>query len=253
MAQFGGYGFNKSHSAAYALVAYQTAYLKAHHPVQFMAALLTVEKEVTDNVVKYVNECREMGIQVHPPDINRSGLDFTVEGDSVRFGLGAIKNVGDGSIESILAARERVGSFASLSQLCREVESRSLNRKGAGVPGQERGPGSLRVLKGRPDAVPGRLRGRRPEGGSGPGRGAGEPLRGRGSPAGSGSGVRFRGGRMDRPGASHLREGNPGLLRERSSAPGASATLEALRGTTTRGLAPEAAGRSVHLGGWSRP
>jgi DNA polymerase-3 subunit alpha len=129
MAQFGGYGFNKSHSAAYALIAYQTAYLKAHYPVHFLAALLTVEKESTDNVVKYVAECRGMGIPVHPPDINRSGLDFTVEGSSIRFGLGAIKNVGDGTIEAILAARERVGRFTSLAQLCREVDARALNRK----------------------------------------------------------------------------------------------------------------------------
>jgi len=129
MAQFAGYGFNKSHSAAYALIAYQTAYLKAHFPLQFMAALLTVEKEVTDNVVKYVAQCREMGIAVHPPDINRSGLDFTVEESALRFGLGAIKNVGDGTIEAILAARDRVGSFASLSGLCREVDGRSMNRK----------------------------------------------------------------------------------------------------------------------------
>jgi DNA polymerase III subunit alpha len=129
MAQFAGYGFNKSHSAAYALVAYQTGYLKAHYPVQFMAALLTVEKEATDNVVKYVGECREMGIAVHSPDLNRSALDFTVEGESIRFGLGAIKNVGDGAIETILAVRERVGAFTTLQQLCREVDSRALNRK----------------------------------------------------------------------------------------------------------------------------
>ena len=129
MATFAGYGFNKSHSAAYALVAYQTAYLKAHHPVQFMAALLTVEKEVTDNVVKYIGQCREMGIAVLPPDLNRSALDFAVEGEAIRFGLGAIKNVGDGTIEALLQARERVGSFSSLQQLCREVDSRTLNRK----------------------------------------------------------------------------------------------------------------------------
>ncbi|MCI0656281.1 MAG: DNA polymerase III subunit alpha, partial [Acidobacteria bacterium] len=129
MATFAGYGFNKSHSAAYALVAYQTAYLKAHHPVQFMAALLTVEKEVTDNVVKYIGECREMGIAVLPPDLNRSALDFAVEGEAIRFGLGAIKNVGDGTIEALLAARDRAAEFTSLQQLCREVDSRTLNRK----------------------------------------------------------------------------------------------------------------------------
>src|SRR5262249_29836417 len=129
MATFAGYGFNKSHSAAYALVAYQTAYLKARFPVEFMAALLTVEKEVTDNVVKYIAECREMGIAVLPPDLNRSMLDFSVEGKAIRFGMGAIKNVGDGSIETLLEARGRVGAFASLEQLCHEVDNRALNRK----------------------------------------------------------------------------------------------------------------------------
>lgn len=129
MATFAGYGFNKSHSAAYALVAYQTAFLKTHHPVQFMAALLTVEKEVTDNVVKYIAECREMGLAVLPPDINASELDFAVQGEAIRFGLGAIKNVGDGAIETILAARRSVGPFASLQQICRDVDSRALNRK----------------------------------------------------------------------------------------------------------------------------
>jgi len=129
MAQFAGYGFNKSHSAAYALIAYQTAYLKANHPFQFMAALLTVEKEATDIVAKYIGECRELGIPIHPPSINRSGLDFTVEGDSIRFGLGAIKNVGDGTIESILSARTRVGRFEDLLQLCRELDGRTINRK----------------------------------------------------------------------------------------------------------------------------
>jgi DNA polymerase-3 subunit alpha len=129
MATFAGYGFNKSHSAAYALVAYQTAYLKARFPVEFMAALLTVEKEVTDNVVKYIAECREMGIAVLPPDLNRSVLDFSVEGKAIRFGMGAIKNVGDGAIEMLMEARSRVGAFTSLEQLCLEVDTRALNRK----------------------------------------------------------------------------------------------------------------------------
>ena len=129
MATFAGYGFNKSHSAAYALVAYQTAYLKARFPVEFMAALLTVEKEVTENVVKYIAECREMGISLLPPDLNRSTLDFSVEGKAIRFGMGAIKNVGDGAIEVLLQVRSRVGGFTSLEQLCREIDSRALNRK----------------------------------------------------------------------------------------------------------------------------
>ena len=126
---FAGYGFNKSHSAAYALVAYRTAWLKAHHPVHFMAALLTSEKGTTDKLVKYVNECREMGIRVLPPDVSSSGLDFTVEGEAVRFGLSAIKNVGEAAIRSILEARERRGSFVSLLDLCAEADLRLVNKR----------------------------------------------------------------------------------------------------------------------------
>src|SRR5882672_2447270 len=97
MEYFAGYGFNKAHSTAYALVAYQTAWLKAHHPRHFMAALLTSERENTDNIVKYIGECRAMGILVLPPDINRSEVAFAVEEDGLRFGLGAVKNVGEGA------------------------------------------------------------------------------------------------------------------------------------------------------------
>jgi DNA polymerase III subunit alpha len=129
MEYFAGYGFNKSHSAAYALVAYQTAWLKAHWPVHFMAALLTTEKGNTDKLVKYVNECREMGIAVLPPDANSSGLEFTVEEGGVRFGLSAIKNVGDAAIQSLLEARARVGGFRSLHQLCVEVDLRLVNKR----------------------------------------------------------------------------------------------------------------------------
>src|SRR5438067_1254560 len=106
MAQFAGYGFNKSHSAAYALLAFQTAYLKTHYPMEFMAALLTSETGSTDKVVKYINECREMGIPVEPPDINVSEANFTPHGSAIRFGLAAVKNVGHTAIESILAARK---------------------------------------------------------------------------------------------------------------------------------------------------
>ena len=94
--KFAGYGFNKSHSAAYALVAYQTAWLKAHYPVHFMAAVLTNDKGNTDKLVQYIGRAREMGIQVLPPDVNRSGLDFAVEGENIRFGLSAIKGAGEG-------------------------------------------------------------------------------------------------------------------------------------------------------------
>src|ERR1700736_3032297 len=109
MAQFAGYGFNKSHSAAYALLAYHTAYLKTHYPVEFMAALLTSVTGSTDDVVKYINECREMGIAVEAPDINVSDANFTPHGQAIRFGLAAVKNVGGNGIESIVAARRKLG------------------------------------------------------------------------------------------------------------------------------------------------
>ena len=105
MEKFAGYGFNKSHSAAYAYLAYVTAYLKAHYPTEFMAGLLTSETGNTAKVVKYINECREMNIRVLPPDVNHSAFDFTPDGDRIRFGLGAIKNVGANAVESIAAAR----------------------------------------------------------------------------------------------------------------------------------------------------
>ncbi len=106
MEHFAGYGFNRSHSAAYALLAYQTAYLKANYPVYFMAALLTSEKTNTDKVVQYIRVCRDMGIEVLPPDINESNLDFSVVDGKIRFGLAAIKNVGESAIESILEAEK---------------------------------------------------------------------------------------------------------------------------------------------------
>src|SRR6202451_707573 len=114
MAQFAGYGFNKSHSAAYALLAYHTAYLKTHHPHDFMAALLTSVTSSTDDVVKYINECREMGFSVEAPDINGSDAYFTPHGEAIRFGLAAVKNVGHNAIESIVAARKKLGRFKSI-------------------------------------------------------------------------------------------------------------------------------------------
>ena len=111
MAKFAEYGFNKSHSAAYALIAYQTAYLKSHYPVEFMAASLTSEAQNADKIVKYIAECREMGIEILPPDINESDKNFTVVGDQIRFGLAAVKNVGDAAIDVILAERETEGTF----------------------------------------------------------------------------------------------------------------------------------------------
>jgi DNA polymerase-3 subunit alpha len=129
MAFFAGYGFNKSHSAAYALVAYHTAWLKAHFPVHFMAALLTTEKSHSDKLSKYIHECREMGIEVRPPDVNASGIDFTVEENTVRFGLSAIKNVGEGAIRSILEVREEGGAFRGLHALCESIDSRLVNKR----------------------------------------------------------------------------------------------------------------------------
>jgi DNA polymerase-3 subunit alpha len=129
MEQFAGYGFNKSHSAAYAYLAYITAYLKAHYAREFMSALLTAETGNTAKVVKYMNECRDMGIQVLPPDVNKSDKDFTPDGESIRFGLCAIKNVGGGAVESIIAARNEKGPFTSIYNFCERVDLGGVNRR----------------------------------------------------------------------------------------------------------------------------
>jgi DNA polymerase-3 subunit alpha len=129
MEQFAGYGFNKSHSAAYALLAYHTAYMKTHYPVEFMAALLTSVSGSTDDVVKYINECREMGIAVEPPDVNVSDAYFTPHGEAIRFGLAAVKNVGHNAIESIVIARKEIGAFKSIFQFCEKVDLRLLNKR----------------------------------------------------------------------------------------------------------------------------
>ncbi len=125
---FGGYGFNKSHSARYAQVAYQTAYLKTHYPMEFMAALLTFEMADTDKVAEYFAECRRMGITVAPPDVNESGADFTVVGDRVRFGLAAVKGIGERAVEAVEAARKKVGRFRSLFHFCEHVDMSVVNR-----------------------------------------------------------------------------------------------------------------------------
>jgi DNA polymerase-3 subunit alpha len=130
MAQFAGYGFNKSHSAAYALLAYQTAYLKTHYPVEFMAALLTSVTGSTDDVVKYINECREMEIAVEAPDVNVSDANFTPHGSAIRFGLAAVKNVGHNAIESIVAGRKKQGTtYRSIFEFCESVDLRLLNKR----------------------------------------------------------------------------------------------------------------------------
>ena len=119
MAEFAGYGFNKSHSCAYALLAYQTAWLKTHYPVEFMAAMMSAETGNTDKVVKYINEARGMGITVLPPDVNSSDVDFTPVGDQIRFGLRAIKNVGENTVKGILQARESLGAVHELLPVLR--------------------------------------------------------------------------------------------------------------------------------------
>ena len=129
MAEFAGYGFNKSHSCAYALLAYQTAWLKTHNPVEFMAAMLGSETGNTDKVVKYINEARSMSITVLPPDVNSSDVDFTPVGDQIRFGLRAIKNVGENTVRGILAARETLTRFTSFFQFVESVDSRLLNKR----------------------------------------------------------------------------------------------------------------------------
>jgi len=141
LAKFAEYGFPKAHSAAYALLAFQTAYLKTHYPVEFMAALLTSVTGSTDDVVKYINECREMGLAVEPPDINVSDANFTPHGSAIRFGLAAVKNVGHNAIESIVAARTalaeagegarpiRAGRFKSIYEFCEKVDLRLLNKR----------------------------------------------------------------------------------------------------------------------------
>ena len=126
---FGRYGFNKSHSVAYSVVAYHTAFLKAHHPAEFMAALLSSNIGKTEDVIKYIAEAREMQIEVLAPDVNESGWRFTVVADKrVRFGLGAIRNVGRGAIDSLIAARDE-GRFTSLYDLCSRVDLRVCNKR----------------------------------------------------------------------------------------------------------------------------
>ncbi|MEA3279567.1 MAG: DNA polymerase III subunit alpha, partial [Thermodesulfobacteriota bacterium] len=131
--KFGGYGFNKSHSAAYALIAYQTAFLKAHFPVELMASLLTSEIHSIDGVVKYIAECRSHSIDVLPPDVNESNKEFTVTGSKIRFGLVAVKNVGEGAIESIVEARKektgKEGRFTSLFDFCERVGFQKVNKR----------------------------------------------------------------------------------------------------------------------------
>ncbi|HET9320817.1 MAG TPA: OB-fold nucleic acid binding domain-containing protein, partial [Bryobacteraceae bacterium] len=129
MEQFAGYGFNKSHSAAYAFLAFVTAYMKAHYPVDFMAALLTSETGNPAKIAKYINECRDMGITVLAPDVNSSDWNFTPVGDAIRFGLGAVKNLGQAAVEAIRQAREPLERFRSIYEFCETVDLTSINRR----------------------------------------------------------------------------------------------------------------------------
>ncbi|MAA75227.1 MAG: DNA polymerase III subunit alpha [Salinisphaeraceae bacterium] len=128
--KFAGYGFNKSHSAAYALVSYQTAWLKAHHPAAFMCAVLSADMDHTDKVVTMIDECHRMDIEVHAPNVNHSGYDFTtIDEHGIRYGLGALKGVGRGAIEAIIAERDRGGAFTDLFEFCRRIDTSKTNRR----------------------------------------------------------------------------------------------------------------------------
>jgi len=129
MEHFAGYGFNKSHSAAYATISYQTAYLKANYPLEYMTSLLSNEMGDTDKLVEYITECKRMGIGILPPDIQKSVYRFMIENQQIRFGLGAVKNVGEGAVSSIVKARTEAGEFKSLEDFCSRVDMRLVNRK----------------------------------------------------------------------------------------------------------------------------
>ena len=128
METFAEYGFNKSHSTAYAMISYQTAYLKAHYPVAFMAALLTSEKDNRDKIIRHMSSCKEMGINILPPDINESHKDFSISVENIRFGLAAVKNVGEAAIDSIISAREK-GKFSSFMDFLTRTDLRKTNKR----------------------------------------------------------------------------------------------------------------------------
>jgi DNA polymerase-3 subunit alpha len=130
MEKFAGYGFNKSHSAAYALLSYQTAWLKAHYPAAFMAAVLSADMDKTEKVVTLIDECASMGLTVHPPDVNESVYVFRIEGrESIRYGMGAIKGVGESAVQAIIEEREARGPYQSLPDLCRRIDLQRVNRR----------------------------------------------------------------------------------------------------------------------------
>ncbi len=132
---FGRYAFNRAHTVAYSIMSYQTAYLKTHYPREFMSSMMSGESGSSEKIVKYIAECRELSeflnikMDVLPPDVNSSGWDFTVDGEDIRFGLAAVKNVNEGAIEAIVKAREQDGSFTSLQDFCERVDSKSVSKR----------------------------------------------------------------------------------------------------------------------------
>lgn len=129
MEKFAGYGFNKSHSAAYALVSYQTAWLKAHYPSEFMAAVLSADMDNTDKVVTLIDDCSEMKLKVSPPNVNLCKHQFTVDNGTIIYGLGAIKGVGEAAIDGVIEEREKKGNFKTLFDFCQRVDLRKVNRR----------------------------------------------------------------------------------------------------------------------------
>ena len=129
MRKFGEYAFNKSHAAAYGLVSYQTAYLKAHYPLEYMAAVLTSYMGKSETIVKYIAACNQAGMKVLPPDVNSSGKDFTAVEGAIRFGLAGIRNVGEGVVDTIVAQRKEAGPFSSLHDFCNRVDMKQANKK----------------------------------------------------------------------------------------------------------------------------
>ena len=159
MEKFAGYGFNKSHSAAYALVSYQTAWLKAHYPAAFMAAVISSDMDNTDKVVTFIDECHDLGLEILPPDVNRCQYSFAVsDNHSILYGLGAIKGVGEAVIDTILEARRRGGAFRDLFDFCRRMDSKKVNRRVlealicAGAMDQL-GPNRATLMDALPDAI----------------------------------------------------------------------------------------------------
>ena len=254
MEKFAGYGFNKSHSAAYAVLSYQTAWLKAHYPAAFMAAVLSADMDKTDKIVTLIDECASMSLTVHPPEVNESVYAFKVAGPtSIRFGLGAIKGVGASAVQAIVEERDARGPFQSLPEMCRRIDLQRVNRRvlealiKSGSSGSRRSESRDAQRRARPSDAPGRAEFPRHE------RRSGGPVRtlSRGA---------WHGRRLDRGAAPGGRAGNPRTVLERppdhtlrarpqvlSECPaGRRRRAEARRGTGRAGLE---SGQTGHGGG----